>query len=45
MPSGDDVGRDRRIGVADVRARVDVIDRGGEIELLLGHELRASLAG
>jgi hypothetical protein len=29
----------------DVRARVDVVDRGGEVELLLGHELKVSLAG
>ncbi len=45
MAARDNVSRDRRIGVADVRARVDVVDRGGQIELLLGHELRLSLAG
>ena len=40
VAAGDDVGRDGRVGVADVRARVDVVDRGSEIELLLGHGLR-----
>ena len=40
-----DIGRNRRIGVADVGARVDVVDRGSEIELLLGHGPALSLAG
>ena len=34
VAAGDDVGRDGGVGVADVWARVDVVDRGGEIELL-----------
>ena len=33
----DDVGHDRRVRVADVRLRVDVVDRRGEVEAL-GHE-------
>ena len=33
VTAGEDVRDDGRIGVADVRARVDVIDRRGEIEL------------
>ena len=37
MAAGDDVGRDGAVGVADVGARVDVVDRRGEIELLFGH--------
>ncbi len=32
----DDVGNHRGVGGSDVRARVDVIDRGGEVELI-GH--------
>jgi hypothetical protein len=31
----DDVGDDGGVGVADVGARVDVVDRRGEVELLL----------
>jgi len=36
--AGNGVGDDGGVGVADVRARVDVINRGGEVELLgVGH--------
>ena len=35
VAAGDDVGGDGGVGVADVGARVDVVDRGGEIELFL----------
>ena len=41
----DHVRRNRRIGMTDVRARVDVIDRGSEIKLWLGHVPEPSLAG
>ena len=33
VAAGDDVGDDRGVGVADVGARVDVIDRRGDVEL------------
>jgi hypothetical protein len=42
VAAGDDVGDDGGVGVADVRARVDVVDRGGEVELFIA---KASLAG
>jgi hypothetical protein len=29
--------------VSDMRARVDVVDRGGEIELLFGHGCQGSV--
>ncbi len=47
MTAGDDVGRDGGVRVADVRARVDVVDGGGEVELFRGfrHDDMASLAG
>ena len=37
VAAGDGVGHKGGVGVADVRARVDVVDRRGEIELLFGH--------
>ena len=36
VAAGDDVGRDGGVGVADVRARVDVVDRRREVELFGG---------
>ena len=36
MAAGDDVRDDGGVGVADVGARVDVVDRRGEIELRRG---------
>ena len=48
VAAGDDVGGDGGVGVADVRARVDVVDRGGEVELFLCVRhggAKASLAG
>jgi hypothetical protein len=40
------VSRNRRIGVPNVWARVNVVNRGSEIELWLGHAaLKLSLAG
>ena len=33
VAAGDDVGDDGGVGVADVGARVDVVDRRGEVEL------------
>jgi len=36
---------DGRIGMPDVRTRVDVIDRGGEVKLWCGHVPAVSLAG
>ncbi len=38
VAAGDDVGGDGGVGVADVRARVDVVDRRGEVELFLGRQ-------
>ena len=39
VATGDDVGRNRRVRVADVGARVDIVNRGGEVELfcVFGH--------
>ena len=48
VAAGDDVSRNGRVGVADVRARVDVVDRSGEVELfcVVGHGVPFfSLAG
>jgi hypothetical protein len=46
MAPGNDVGRNRCIGMPDVRASVDIVDRGSEIELLPGHGVpRLSLSG
>ena len=47
VAAGEDVRDDGRVGVADVRARVDVVDRGGEVELLglVWHRVRFSLQG
>ena len=45
LTSGDHVSRDGGVSVANVGARVDVVDRGSEIELLLGHGSGLSLAG
>ena len=36
VATGDDVGRNGGVGVADVRARIDVIDGRGEVELWHG---------
>ncbi len=36
VAAGDDVGHDGGVRVADVGARVDVVDRGGEVELFRG---------
>jgi hypothetical protein len=36
VASRDDIGGDGGVGVADVGARVDVVDRRGEIELFCG---------
>ncbi len=33
VAAGEDVGDDGGVGVADVGARVDVVDGGGEVEL------------
>ncbi len=34
LAAGDGVADDRRVGVADVRTRVDVVDRRRDVELL-----------
>ena len=41
MTAGDGVASDGRVSMADVRMRVDVIDRGRDVELF-GHEFRSN---
>ncbi len=48
VAAGEDVGDDGGVGVADVGARVDVVDRGGDVELFGfwgRHRVRVSLPG